>query len=263
MKTFFFKLTVIVLLVSVLPLRVLAEGEKLSWFCAHEKNHVQPKVDHTLSFVTELGAYYIDRRHTEMKDPDKVVYLTFDVGYENGNVERVLDVLKEEQVPGAFFILANVIRKNPELVRRMADDGHTVGNHTLRHKDMSCFSEDEFLEELQGLEALYRECTGYVLSSYYRPPEGRFNRTNLETASKYGYKTIFWSFAYPDWDNEAQLSPEKAKQIIFDNVHNGAVLLLHPTSRTNADILEDVIERLKQDGFRFGTLDELTREAVE
>ncbi len=260
MKTIFFKITVLLLLLSLLPLRVSAEEEKLSWYCAHAKGHMQPKADRTLSFVTELDAYYIDERHTDMTDGDKVVYLTFDVGYENGNVKRVLDVLKEENVPGAFFILANVIRKNPELVRRMADEGHTVGNHTLRHRDMSCFSEAEFLEELQGLEALYRECIGYVLSPYYRPPEGRFNRSNLETASKNGYKTIFWSFAYPDWNNDAQPAAEKAKSIIFENVHNGAVLLLHPTSQTNADILGDVIQQLKQDGFRFGTLDELTRE---
>ena len=235
-----------------------AERSSYSWYCKHVKDHLQPSVDSQLSFVEELDGYFIDRNHTEHTADDKVVYLTFDAGYENGNVRRVLDVLKEEEVTGAFFILGGLVRHYPDLVRRMADEGHLVCNHTLRHKDMSQADDAAFLDELQSLENLYREQTGREMALYYRPPEGRFSRENLECAKKNGYKTIFWSFAYPDWDNDKQMSYDKAKKIIMENIHNGEVMLLHPTSSTNAAILGEVIRELKAEGFRFGTLDELT-----
>ena len=238
-------------------------GEKeYSWYCVHVKDHVQPSVGGDISFVEELDGYYIDHSHKTVDDEDKVVYLTFDAGYENGNVEKILDVMKEEQVTGAFFILGSLITKHPELVKRMAEEGHTVCNHTVRHKNMSGKSDAEFLAELQELERIYKEQTGYEMAKYYRPPEGRFSKKNLECAKKNGYKTVFWSFAYPDWDNNKQMSPEKAKQIILENTHNGEVMLLHPTSSTNAEILSDVIRALKAEGYRFGNLDELTGKAA-
>ena len=235
-----------------------AEGDTYSWYCVHIKDHAQPSADQKLAFAEELGGYYVDHRHTDAGAEEKVVYLTFDAGYENGNVAKILDVLKEEQVTGAFFILGNLIRHDTALVKRMAEEGHLVCNHTLRHKDMSKMSNADFLAELQALERLYEEQTGEKMSCYYRPPEGKFSRQNLMCAHENGYKTIFWSFAYPDWDNNKQMEPEKAKKIILENIHNGAVMLLHPTSETNAEILGEVIRSLKEEGYRFGTLDELT-----
>lgn len=230
-----------------------AAARSYGWYCAHVKDHARPPIGSDIAFVEELGGYYMDRRSDE-----KVIYLTFDAGYENGNVAKTLDVLKEEGVKAAFFILGNLITHDTALVKRMADEGHTVCNHTTHHKDMSTCSDDLFLEELHTLEALYREHVGGELAAYYRPPEGRFSRENLVCAQKNGYKTVFWSFAYPDWDNGKQMSPERAKRIILDNVHNGEVMLLHPTSQTNAEILGEVIRELKAQGYRFGTLDELT-----
>ena len=238
-----------------------AEGKAYNWYCVHVRDHVQPSIGGELAFVEEIGGYYIDRRHTSMDDEEKVVYLTFDAGYENGNVEKILDVMKAEEVTGAFFILGNLITHNTELVRRMASEGHLVCNHTVRHKDMTRMSNEDFLKELKELEALYKETTGLQLASYYRPPEGRFSRENLMCAEENGYKTVLWSFAYPDWDNTRQIPPEKAKDIILENLHNGEVLLLHPTSATNAEILGDVIRELKAQGFRFGSLNELTATA--
>ena len=142
----------------------------------------------------------------------------------------------------------------------MVNEGHTVANHTARHKDMSQYSNEAFLAELRTLEALYKEKIGGEMAKYYRPPEGVFSRENLIGAAKNGYKTIFWSFAYPDWDNQKQMPPEKAKQIVLDNLHNGEVMLLHPTSETNAQILAAVIREARAQGYRFGTLDELTGE---
>ena len=243
---------------SMLIFPCSAEQERYSWYCKHVKEHLQPCADSDLAFVEEFGGYYIDHRHTDPNADDKVIYLTFDAGYENGNVAKILDVLKAEDVPGAFFILSNLLKQEPALVIRMAEEGHTVCNHTASHRDMSRADDAVLMVELQKLEALYKEVTGRELSKYYRPPEGRFSRKNLVFTEKNGYKTVFWSFAYPDWDNGKQMSEERAKSIILENVHNGEVMLLHPTSATNAAILQDVIRTLKSEGYRFGTLDELT-----
>jgi peptidoglycan-N-acetylmuramic acid deacetylase len=228
------------------------------WYCKHVKNHVQPPLDASLSFIEEHNAYYIDRRHSDANADEKVIYLTFDAGYENGNVEKILDILRDENVPAAFFILQNLIYKNENLVKRMKDEGHTICNHTASHKDMSGWDEDAVWAELQTLERLYAERIGGEMAKYYRPPEGVFSRENLICAAKNGYKTIFWSFAYPDWDNNKQMSLEKAKKIILENLHNGEVMLLHPTSDTNAQILADIIHEARAQGYRFGTLDELS-----
>ncbi|MBO5845793.1 MAG: polysaccharide deacetylase family protein [Clostridia bacterium] len=244
-------------LLSLLCINVSAD-EAMSWYCTRNKDNKQPTAAPELRFVEEYGGYYVDKRHGD-GDVDKVVYLTFDAGYENGNVEKILDVMKDEEVKGAFFILENLIVKNTELVKRMANEGHSVCNHTSRHKDMTTARNiDEFKAELVSLEETYRRYTGNEMEKYYRPPEGRFNEANMRYAEELGYKTIFWSFAYADWDNGRQMSAEAAKKKIMDNIHNGAVILLHPTSATNAEILGDVIRELKAQGFRFGTLDELT-----
>lgn len=258
MKKVFLSVLCIVLICANLLLPCSAEGEAYNWYCVHVKDHVQPRVGAELAFVEELGGYYIDHKHQSAEDAEKVIYLTFDAGYENGNVAKILDVMKEEGVTGAFFILGNLITHDTDLVKRMADEGHLVCNHTVRHKDMTKMSNEDFLKELKELEALYEEKTGNQMASYYRPPEGRFTRQNLMCAEENGYKTIFWSFAYPDWDNNRQIPPERAKEIIMENLHNGEVMLLHPTSATNAAILGDVIRELKAQGYRFGTLDELT-----
>ena len=257
-KTVIFLLSVIQLcLCCMLP--AFAKEESYHWYCVHAKDHVQPGIGGDIAFVEELDGYYIDRSHTDPTAEEKVIYLTFDAGYENGNVAKILDTLKAESVPAAFFVLEHLVTKNTDLIKRMTSEGHTVCNHTARHKDMSKCDSRAFLEELHAMEEIYESAVGEKLSSYYRPPEGKFSRENLVTAKENGYKTIFWSFAYPDWDNNKQMSPEKAKSIILDNAHNGEVMLLHPTSKTNALILGDVIKELKSQGYRFGTLDELTK----
>ena len=234
-----------------------AADHAYNWYCKRTPDHKQPSPDAQMKLIADYGGYYLDTRHGD-NSASKVIYLTFDAGYENGNVEKILDVLKTEQVPGAFFVLAHLIEANTDLVKRMVDEGHLVCNHTMKHRDMTrVTSQEEFVSELKALEELFYEKTGSVMPKYYRPPEGRFSESNLQMAHQAGYYTIFWSFAYADWDNNRQMSPEAAKKIILDNVHNGAVLLLHPTSATNAAVLGDVIRELKAQGYRFGTLDEL------
>lgn len=236
------------------------DDEVYNWYCVRRKNHERPAAESGFGFIEQVGGWYIDRRPAccDPASPDKVVYLTFDAGYENGNVARVLDALRDEGVPGAFFILGNPAVRNPELVRRMRDEGHLVCNHSYSHKDMTGWTAGQVADELKKLETAAADCAGVTVSPYFRPPEGRFSRQLLEAVQAAGYKTIFWSLAYADWDNDKQPDPVRAKQLLLDNVHPGAVILLHPTSATNAAILGDVIRALKAQGYRFGTLDELT-----
>ena len=188
----------------------------------------------------------------------KVLYLTFDAGYENGCTEKILDVLKHQQVPAAFFLVGNYLEKNADLVRRMVEEGHIVGNHTMHHYDMSRLTgKDAFSAELQDLEVLYREVTGREMPKFYRPPQGIYSEENLRMAKELGYKTVFWSLAYVDWNNDAQPTREDAFRKLLPRTHPGAVVLLHSTSRTNAAILEELIEKWREEGYTFGTLEEL------
>ena len=189
---------------------------------------------------------------------EKVLYLTFDSGYENGSTEKILDTLKKHNAPAAFFLVGNYIEKNADLVRRMVADGHIVGNHTMHHFDMSKLSDKEsFTKELQDLEALFKETTGKDLPKYYRPPQGIYSQENLQMAKDLGYKTVFWSLAYVDWKNDAQPTKQEAFDKLLPRIHNGAVVLLHSTSRTNAEILDERLTKWEAAGYRFAPIDQL------
>ena len=233
------------------------ENKVYNWYCVRNAEHKQPHLDQPMKFIEQYDGYRIDKKHGD-DSQEKVVYLTFDAGYENGNVAKILDVLQEESVSDAFFVLGNLVTSNANLIKRMKEDGHLICNHTYTHKDITKLTKEQFEGELKRLENAVLQCTGTPLDKYFRPPEGRFSQETMKFAQELGYKTIFWSFAYADWDNAKQPSTETAKQKILSNIHNGAVILLHPTSSTNAMILGDVIRELKSQGFRFGTLDELT-----
>lgn len=189
---------------------------------------------------------------------EKVIYLTFDAGYENGATEKILDTLQKHNVKAAFFLVGNYIERNADLVRRMVEEGHTVGNHTMHHPDMSKISDQEaFTRELQELEALFREKTGQELPKYYRPPQGIYSEENLKMAKDLGYKTVFWSLAYVDWKNDSQPTKEQAFAKLLPRIHPGAVVLLHSTSETNAEILDELLTKWEEMGYRFGTMEEL------
>ena len=189
---------------------------------------------------------------------EQVLYLTFDAGYENGCTAQILDILKKNQVPAAFFLVGNYLEKNPDLVRRMVAEGHTVGNHTMHHPDMSKISDKAaFSKELLELEALFKEITGKNMPKYYRPPQGIYSEENLKMAKELGYKTVFWSLAYVDWQNDKQPSADYAMSKLLPRTHNGAVVLLHSTSTTNAQILDELLTKWKAMGYTFGTLEDL------
>jgi len=229
-----------------------------NWYVKRVPNNERPSADLNMQFISDYNGYYIG------SNPDnKILYLTFDAGYNNGNIEKILDILKQHKVQGAFFVLEHLIESNPELVKRMAAEDHLVCNHTMKHFDMTRVrNKEKFAEELNSLADLYKKCTGYDMPKFYRPPEGRFSEENLTFAKELGYKTIFWSFAYADWDNNKQPAPEDAKFKILTNTHNGAVILLHPTSDTNAEILSDLITEWKNQGYKFGNLYQLTKNSM-
>ena len=239
--------------ISIFTCSALETG---SWGLSFRQEGMPPIGNAGRDQLARLDAAYIG--NTE----EKVLYLTFDAGYENGCTEQVLDTLKKHQVRAAFFLVGNYIERNADLVRRMVEEGHIVGNHTMHHYDMSKLGDKAaFSKELTDLEALYRDTVGADMPKFYRPPQGIYSEENLKMAQELGYKTVFWSLAYVDWKNDSQPSKEEAFQKLLPRTHNGAVVLLHSTSKTNAEILNELIGKWKEQGYRFGTREELFRGA--
>ena len=226
-----------------------------------------------LSFRTEGAPPVGPASSTQLQQYDAVylgdtsqkkISLTFDAGYENGCTKKILDILKKHEVPAAFFLVGNYMEQNADLLRRMVAEGHIVGNHTMHHPDMSKLSDKAaFSKELLDLEQLYQEITGQTMKKYYRPPQGIYSQENLSMASQMGYKTVFWSLAYVDWNNDRQPTREQAFAKLLPRIHNGAVVLLHSTSQTNAEILDEVLTKWKSMGYTFGTVEELFEKKAE
>ena len=224
-----------------------------SWGLSFRQEGAPPVGNADKGELSRYDAYYLG------DTGQKTVCLTFDAGYENGCTEKILDVLKKHDVKAAFFLVGDYIQRNADLVRRMAAEGHTVGNHTMHHPDMSAISDPAaFRTELEAVEKLYAETVGETMPKFYRPPQGIYSEENLRMAQALGYKTVFWSLAYVDWKNDAQPDPEAAVQKLNGRLHPGAVVLLHSTSRTNAEILDRLLTEWKEMGYRFVTLDALT-----
>lgn len=218
----------------------------------------QPPIGNASSEELEaLSARYLG----DVSEP--VIYLTFDAGFENGNTPAILDALKKHHAPAAFFLVGNYLETAPDLVRRMVEEGHVVGNHTTSHPDMSKIADLEtFQQELKGVEDLYREVTGEEMLKLYRPPQGKFSLENLKQAQQLGYTTVFWSLAYVDWYTDNQPTKEQAFDKLLPRIHNGAIVLLHSTSSTNAQILDELLTKWEQAGYRFGNLKELMIETA-
>lgn len=202
----------------------------------------------------ELAPY---NAHYYAPEAGKRLYLTFDAGYENGNTTAILDALKKHNAPGAFFVVGPYIRDYPDLVKRMVEEGHIVGNHSWHHPNMTQKSQEEFAQELALVEEQFRETVGQEMEKFYRPPEGKFSDDNLQWAQDLGYCTVFWSLAYVDWNTENQPTAEQAFSKLIPRTHDGAVVLLHSTSSTNAAILDELLTRWEEMGYTFGSLREL------
>ncbi|EOS51546.1 delta-lactam-biosynthetic de-N-acetylase [Lachnospiraceae bacterium MD335] len=188
---------------------------------------------------------------------EKVIYLTFDAGFENGNTQPILDALKKHNVPATFFVVGHYLESAPDLVKQMVADGHFVGNHTYHHLDMSSIaSKESFEKEMKDVETKFEEITGKELAHFYRPPQGKYNTKNLEMAKDLGYHTFFWSLAYVDWYQDKQPTKDEAFKKLVGRIHPGAIVLLHSTSKTNGEILDELLTKWEEMGYTFRTLED-------
>lgn len=204
--------------------------------------------------LEKYDAYYVG------EDTEKVIYLTFDAGFENGNTEPILDALKKHNVQATFFVVGHYLETAPELVKRMTEEGHIVANHTYNHPDMSKISDkNSFQKEMNDVAALYKEITGREMEKFYRPPQGKYSESNLQMAKDMGYKTFFWSLAYVDWYQDNQPTKEEAFNKLLGRIHPGAIVLLHSTSKTNGEIMDELLGKWEEMGYSFKPLSAVVR----
>ncbi len=230
--------------------QILSETE--DWGLGFGKDGEKPTGNATAAELAEYHAYYCGQGE------EKVIYLTFDCGYENGNTEPILDALKKHNAQATFFVVGHFLESAPEIVKRMVTDGHTVGNHTYHHPDMSKISDKAaFQKEMDDVAARFKEVTGEELAAYYRPPQGKYSTTNLQMAKELGYATFFWSLAYVDWNQDNQPSHEEAFSKLTSRIHPGAIVLLHSTSKTNGEIMDELLTKWEEMGYTFRPLADL------
>lgn len=227
-----------------------------NWGLGFGAEGTQPTGNVSAAELAKYNAYYVG------SDQEKVIYLTFDAGYENGNTEPILDALKKHNATATFFVVGHYLETAPELIKRMVEEGHTVGNHTYHHPDMSSISDKAaFAREMDDVASLYREITGQEMTLYYRPPQGKYSRENLQMAQEMGYTTFFWSLAYVDWYQDQQPTHEEAFQKLTARIHPGAIVLLHSTSQTNGEIMDELLTKWEEMGYTFRPLSELVEQS--
>ncbi|MBP3577552.1 MAG: polysaccharide deacetylase family protein [Lachnospiraceae bacterium] len=224
-----------------------------NWWFRRKTNHV-PSGSGEFFKITEYQGFYLNTAATE---EDKVVYLTLDCGYGSSNTGVILDVFKKHEIKATFFVTGNYLKACPEEVKRMVAEGHSVGNHSVSHADLTKLTDEEIYREIIGCEEKFYEITGTQMAPYFRPPEGAYSKRTMQITEDLGYKTIFWSIAYNDYDKKNQPGKEYVLNHFETYHHNGAIPLMHNDSDSNMEAMDEVISFLKEQGYRFGILDEL------
>lgn len=228
-----------------------------NWGLGFGAEGTKPSGNVSAAELQKYDAYFVD------ETDEKIIYLTFDCGFENGNTAPILDALKKHNVPATFFVVGHYLESAPELVKRMVNEGHTVGNHTYNHPDMSKISDKTaFKKEMDDVANLFQEITGEEISMYYRPPQGKFSRENLKMAQDMGYSTFFWSLAYVDWYLDDQPTKDEAFAKLLGRIHPGAIVLLHSTSQTNGEIMDELLDKWCEMGYSFRPLSDLIGKPV-
>jgi len=231
------------------------DGELNWYYVGKGKDQIAEAPRESIDFLKENSAYYLG------DTSNKILYLTFDEGYENGHTGEILDILKEYKVPAAFFVVKPYISKEPDLIKRMIAEGHIVGNHSVHHPSMAQIHDKEkFKAELKGVEDAYKELIGEDMPKFFRPPMGKYSKESLQMTKDLGYKTIFWSFAYKDWLVNNQPDENYAIQKIGKGAHPGSIMLLHAVSNTNTKVLATVLKTLQEEGYEFKSLNDLPTE---
>lgn len=222
-----------------------------NWGLGFGAEGTKPTGTESADTLKEYDAYYM------AQSDEKILYLTFDCGYENGNTPAILKALKKHKVPATFFVVGHFINENEDLIKQMVKEGHNVGNHTFNHPNVIGMSEEQFGKELSMVSDKFKEITGKEMTRFYRAPQGKLSFDNLKMAQKLGYKTFFWSLAYVDWNTDAQPTKEEAFSKLLTRVHPGAIVLLHNTSSTNGEILDELLEKWEDMGYKFGKLQDI------
>lgn len=223
----------------------------LGWGFKKNQNHQVPDIGSYESEISDTNAFYYDS-----KNPHKI-YLTFDAGYDNGNLPKILDMLKAKGVKATIFVTGDFVKRFPDLLRRIVNEGHIVGNHSFAHKNIAKISEEVMFEDIERLENAYYETTGEKMAKIFRPPEGSFTKEKLRLLSDRGYRTYFWSLAYCDWDVNKQYPVNKTIEVVLQNIHPGAIILMHSVSSSNQEALPVIIDKLLDMNYQFGTLNEV------
>ena len=213
------------------------------------ENHVKPDIGIYEKILSNTDSYYVG-------SDEKVIYLTFDAGYDNGTLSKILDTLKEKNVKSTFFVTGDFLNREGELTNRIISEGHLIGNHTYGHKNITKLSDESIVNEIQKLENKYKEITGNEMVKLFRPPEGEFDERSLSVVKNLGYKTFFWSIAYDDWNTNVKKGAKYGYNKVMNNIHNGAIILLHTVSIDNAQALPRIIDDLRNQGYEFKNLDE-------
>lgn len=229
------------------------DNKKIGWGIKRNDNHEQPDVGSVnRKILDKYQGIYMGN------NDKKLIYLTFDLGYEAGYTSKILEVLKQNDVKATFFITAHYVNTQPDLVKQMIDEGHIVGNHTVNHKSMPTCSLDTIKKEVMDLHSAIYDKFGYEMK-FIRPPKGEYSERTVAYTNTLGYTSVMWSFAYDDWDEAKQGRENYGKKKILDNLHNGEVMLLHATSKDNSNILDEVIKEIKNQGYEFRNIDSFER----
>lgn len=235
---------------------VSVQNQADNWGLGFGAEGTQPTGNVTADELKEYNAWYVGDKNK------KVIYLTFDCGYENGNTEPILDALKKHNAKATFFVVGHFLESAPDIVKRMTEEGHAVGNHTYHHPDMTSISDmASFQKEIDDVASLYQSITGKEMIKYYRPPQGKYSTANLKMAKELGYNTFFWSLAYVDWNVDDQPTKDEAFDKLLTRIHPGAIVLLHSTSKTNGEILDELLTKWEEMGYTFAPLSELIEES--
>lgn len=244
MKKILSTFIVFMILIFISLTRINAYG----WGMTRNSDHAVPDVGFYKDEIADTNSFYVGPN-------EKKIYLTFDAGYDNGNLEKILDILDENKVPSTFFCTGDFIEREEDLILMIDQHGQKVGNHTYSHKDITKINDASLNEEITKTEELFHSITNKPMCKYFRPPEGEFNKTALNKVKDMGYYTFFWSIAYSDWDTKNQKGVDYTVNSVIDNLHNGAIILMHTVSDDNVKSLQTIITKARELGYEFEDLD--------